>query len=123
MTPFATKTLPTKPDVDAPDGSQVRVLLDVKGGSMAHFRLDAGQVAIAVQHRTVDELWYVLAGAGEIWRQQDGREEITPLTPGTNISIPLGTAFQFRAASNSALEILGCTMPPWPGADEAFPVP
>ena len=36
------------PSVSAPDGSQVRVLLRLKGGSMATFRLRPGQVAVAV---------------------------------------------------------------------------
>ena len=47
MTDFATLHLPTDPTVTAPDGSDVRVLLGLPGGSMAHFELKAGQVAKA----------------------------------------------------------------------------
>ncbi len=121
MTTFATKTLPEKPDVLAPDGSQVRILLSLTGGSMAHFRLEAGQAAKPVVHRTVEEIWYVVGGRGAMWRAQNGREEIVALAPGTCLTIPIGTAFQFRAGDDDFLEIVGFTMPPWPGEGEAMP--
>lgn len=123
MLPFATRTLPTGYNVLAPDGSEVRVLQRMNGGSMAHFRLPAGAIARPVQHRTVEEMWFVVAGRGEMWRRQDGREEVVPLVFGTSLTIPLGTAFQFRAAADEPLDIVGCTMPPWPSDDEAYPVP
>jgi len=120
--PFASMTLPAEPDVLAPDGSQVRVLLRLPGGSMAHFRLEPGETSLPVTHRTVEELWYVVAGRGEIWRRQADREEVTPLEAGACLSIPLGTAFQFRCTGASALEAVAVTMPPWPGDDEAYAV-
>jgi mannose-6-phosphate isomerase-like protein (cupin superfamily) len=119
--PFATKLLPADPDVIAPDGSEVRVLLRLAGGSMAHFRLAPGEVSIAVEHRTVEELWFITAGRGEMWRAQAGRAEVTPLAPGVSLSIPLGARFQFRCLGNAPLEAVGVTMPPWPGMDEAVP--
>jgi mannose-6-phosphate isomerase-like protein (cupin superfamily) len=115
-------TLPSQPDLLAPDGSQVRVLLRLQGGSLAHFRLDPGQTSIAVAHRTVEELWYVIAGSGEIWRRQDDREEITPLESGACVSIPLGTSFQFRCTGGVSLDAVAVTLPPWPGEDEAYAV-
>ena len=118
---FATKRLSAAPDVLAPDGSEVRILLSLAGGSMAHFRLAERQVARAVVHRTVEELWFVTAGSGDLWRSQNGREQVVGLAPGVSVSIPVGTAFQFRAAPHEALEIIGVTMPPWPGPDEALP--
>ena len=43
---------------------------------MAHFALEAGRVSRAIQHRTVSEIWFVLAGRGEMWRQASaGAEE------------------------------------------------
>lgn len=122
MTPFDTRLLPGDPTVSAPDGSRVRVLLGLPGGGMAHFELPAGQVARAVEHRTVDELWYVLAGHGQMWRRQDGREQVVELAPGMCLTIPLGTQFQFRAAPGRALEAVAVTMPPWPGEHEATAV-
>jgi len=121
MTDFISKMLPAKPDVLAPDGSEVRILARMNGGSMAHFRLSAGQVAKPVVHRTVEEVWYVVSGRGQMWRSQNGREEIVTLTFGLCLTIPTGTAFQFRAASDESLGIVGVTMPPWPGDDEAMP--
>lgn len=122
MSDFDTRTLPRDPTVIAPDGSNVRVLLALAGGSLAHFELPAGCVARAVVHRTVEELWYVVQGRGQMWRRQDGREEIVALTPGTSLSIPVGTCFQFRAAPDEAVAAVGVTMPPWPGDDEAVVV-
>ena len=118
-TPFATRELGDEQDAVAPDGSEVRLLAGVKAGGMAHFRLTAGQVSRAVTHRTVEEIWYVVAGKGEMWRAQDGREEIVALKAGTSLTVPLGTHFQFRAAPTQSLDIVGVTMPPWPGAGEA----
>ena len=119
MTAFASKPLPDAYDVLAPDGSEVRILLALTGGSMAHFRLPAGKVSRAVRHVTVEEIWYVLAGHGEMWRAQDGREEVVPVAPGLSLTIPVGTAFQFRAAADGPLTAVAVTMPPWPGPEEA----
>lgn len=123
MTPdFATMALPALPTVTAPDGSDVRVLLSLKGGSMAHFELAAGQVSQAVVHRTVEEIWYVVAGRGEMWRGQGEREEVVALEPGVCLTIPVGTHFQFRASPSQAISAVGVTMPPWPGPEEAVQV-
>lgn len=106
--------LPDVHDVLAPDGSQVRILLSLKRGSMAHFSLAAGQVSHAVRHRTVEEIWYVLSGAGEMWRDGD----VVPLAAGVCLTIPVGVAFQFRCDSDHPLTAVAVTMPPWPGEDE-----
>ena len=119
MVEFATRRLPAVRDAVAPDGSHVRVLLALSGGSMAHFELAPGETSIAVRHRTVEEIWFFLAGRGEMWRRQDGREEIVAVAPGVCLTIPLGTDFQFRSFGDEPLAALGVTMPPWPGDDEA----
>ena len=121
-TPFTTSTLADAPIVTAPDGSAVRLLAGLAGGGMAQFRLEAGQVAAAVIHRTVEEIWFVTEGRGAIWRRQGEREEVTALQAGLCLTIPVGTAFQFRAADSEGVTIVAVTMPPWPGADEAVPV-
>ena len=120
---FDTMQLPGAPDAVAPDGSDVRVLLRLGRGSMAHFELAAGRVSRAVAHRAVEEIWYVLAGHGRMWRRHGERQETVPLRPGTCLSIPAGTHFQFRADGDSPLAAVGVTMPPWPGGDEAYDVP
>ena len=123
MNPFSTLSLPVDPTVVAPDGSSVRVLLSLAGGSMAHFELEAGQVAKAVTHRTVEELWYVVSGQGQMWRRQGGQEEIVPLLPGVCLTLPVGTHFQFRASEACGVAAVAVTLPPWPGEGEAVVVP
>ncbi|MEE1788570.1 cupin domain-containing protein [Streptomyces sp. SP17BM10] len=123
--PFGTAEADEAPVVVAPDGAEVFPLLDVAGrGSLAVFELAPGDVTRAVSHATVEELWFVTEGRGELWRRQGDREQTVPLAPGTAASIPLGTAFQFRAAEDAEgpLRIAAVTMPPWPGTDsEARP--
>jgi mannose-6-phosphate isomerase-like protein (cupin superfamily) len=123
MNDFATMTLPAARDVVAPDGSDVRVLLRLRGGGMAHFELAAGKTSRAVAHRTVEEVWFVLSGRGEMWRRQGAREEVVAVQRGVCLTIPLGTQFQFRAFDgDEALTAIAITMPPWPGDGEAFEV-
>src|SRR5271165_4485174 len=120
--PFTTKTLAAEIDATAPDGTAVRLLPALDGGSMAHFELPAGAVSHAVTHRTVEELWYVVAGRGRLWRRAGTQESIETLAPGVAATIPLGTAFQFRADDDGPLAFVAVTMPPWPGMDEAVAV-
>ena len=120
--PYEMKALGAVIDATAPDGTAVRLLLSLSGGSMAHFELPAGAVSHAVTHRTVEEIWFVVSGRGAIWRRQGDVESTAPLGPGTSLTIPLGTAFQFRADAGSALAFVAITMPPWPGVDEAVSV-
>jgi mannose-6-phosphate isomerase-like protein (cupin superfamily) len=119
MSEFSTKRLPVARDYVAPDRSDVRILLELTGGSMAHFELAPGTTSEAVAHRTVEEIWYFLTGHGEIWRKQGDREEIVLVEPGLCITIPLGTHFQFRTIGDEPLTAVAVTMPPWPGPNEA----
>lgn len=116
---FPTMRLPTDATVVAPDGSDVRVLLATNLASMAHFELGPGRVSTAVRHRTVDEIWYVTGGRGEMWRGRDGVEAVTVLEAGLCLVIPVGTSFQFRSLGPGPLAAVAVTMPPWPGVDEA----
>jgi mannose-6-phosphate isomerase-like protein (cupin superfamily) len=119
---FGTKQLPAARDVIAPDGSDVRVLLGLARGGMAHFILAPGQVSTAVTHRTVEEIWYVPSGRGEMWRRQGDREDVVVMAPGVCLTIPLGTHFQFRSLGTEELAAVAVTMPPWPGDGEALVV-
>ncbi|MGK4584114.1 cupin domain-containing protein [Kitasatospora sp. HPMI-4] len=117
---FGTWSVERAAVVRAPDGARVRPLAALAGqGSMAQFELPPGGVTAAVSHATVQEIWQVTEGTGQIWRRQDGREEITGLRPGTVVTVPLGTAFQFRADPDSVpLRLTAVTMPPWPEDDD-----
>ncbi len=114
--------LPMAADAVAPDGTDVRVLLTLSGGSLAHFELQPGRTTIAVAHRSVEEIWYILSGVGEMWRRQGQREETVPLERDVCVTIPLGTSFQVRSLGSVPLRAVAVTMPPWPGNDEAITV-
>jgi mannose-6-phosphate isomerase-like protein (cupin superfamily) len=117
-----TRRLPASPDAIAPDGSEVRILVRLAGGSLAHFALPPGRTSRAVRHRTVEELWYFVGGRGRMWRRdKDGRECVVDVAPGVSLDIPLGTTFQFRSIGDEPLAAVGTTMPPWPDDDEAVP--
>ena len=122
-TPCATLHVRDALQVKAPDGSRVHVLLSLTGGSMATFTLQPGEVSATVRHRTVEELWYVLGGTGQMWRRDGCGESIADLSPGLCLSVPLGTAFQFRCTGDMPLVAVAVTMPPWPGDGEALPAP
>ncbi len=119
---FDTKHIPLARDVVAPDGSDVRILLGLAGGGMAHFELATGETSTAVAHRTVEEIWYFIGGRGEMWRKQGEREKVVRVEPGVCLTIPLGTHFQFRTLGDEPLAAVAVTMPPWPGEGEAYEV-
>ena len=122
MVQAATKMLARDAEAIAPDGCEVRILAATPRGSMAHFTLGPGQIARAVAHRTVEEVWYFLAGKGRMWRRSGEREEIVEVAPGLSLAIPLGTRFQLRNDGEAPLAAVAVTMPPWPGEDEAYVV-
>ena len=117
------RTLPEAYDVIAPDGSEIRLLVSTDRASMVHCTLPPGGVSLAVTHRTVEEFWYCVSGAGELWRKMGEREETLSLAPGVSADIPLGAHFQFRAVGNTPLTLVLTTIPAWPGEGEAVRVP
>ena len=119
---FASKRLPVTRDAVAPDGSDVRILLQLRGGGMAHFELGGGKISKAVTHRTVEEIWFFIAGSGQMWRKQGDNAEITDVSQGLCLTIPLGVHFQFRSLGREPLAAIAVTMPPWPGENEAIAV-
>ena len=119
---LATVRLGADYDTLAPDGSEIRLLPALAGGSMAHCTLPAGATSKAVAHRSVEEIWYVVSGRGQVWRKLGGHDEVVDVGPGVGLTIPLGTEFQFRARGPDPLTFVLVTVPPWPGADEAVRV-
>ena len=119
VTPCETRRLPATRDAIAPDGSNVRVLLKLSGGSLAHFELPSGQTSKAVIHRSVEEIWFFLSGRGEMWRKQGTVETVVAVEAAVCLTIPLNTQFQFRSFGTEPLAALAVTMPPWPGEGEA----
>lgn len=119
MQKFETKRLPLERDSIAPDGSDVRVLLNLRRGGMAHFELPPGHTSTPVTHKTVEEIWFFLSGRGQMWRKGEAHEEVVDVEAGACLTIPLGTHFQFRSFDDEPLAAIGVTMPPWPGEGEA----
>jgi mannose-6-phosphate isomerase-like protein (cupin superfamily) len=111
------------PDAIAPDGSDVYFLVtDARRASLVEVRLAAGRTSRPVRHRTVEEIWYFLAGDGRVWRQPpDGKGQMSEVGPGSVLLIPTGWAFQFQAGTEE-LRFLCYTSPPWPGEHEAEPL-
>ena len=118
-----TTKLKAEHTVLAPDGSQIRELVALKNGSLVHCLLPPGATSRAVAHATVEEVWYVVQGHGEVWRADETGESVVDVAPGVAPSIETGCRFQFRNIGDDDLCILIVTMPPWPGAHEARPAP
>ena len=118
------------PNAVAPDGSEIRFLADARHGavraSVVEVTLPAGQVSRPVYHRTVEEVWYILEGRGQVWRcpPNAAAAAYSPVhvVPGDSLVIPTGWRFQFSAGPDGSLRFLCFTTPPWPGGDEAVAV-
>ena len=106
----------------APDGSEIRLLQQLGGGGLSECTLRTNQVSQAVRHRTVEEIWFVTQGRGQVWLEEDSVQTVVSISKGSSITIPLGTAFQFRNTGHAELKIIISTMPPWPGDKEALTV-
>jgi len=114
-----TRPFPSAPEARSPAGAEIRYLMGGTTGDMIHSTVPPGQVNRAAVHATVSEFWHVLSGEGAIWRRDASEEQITPLTPGVTIDIPVGTAFQYRCTGAEPLQFICVTMPPWIGDQEA----
>ncbi len=108
--------------VVAPDGSEVRPLVTVGRASMAHCTLPPGAVSRAIRHRTIEELWYVITGTGQVWRKSESREEVVDVAAGCSLTIPTAAHFQFRNTGATPFVFVLATLPPWPGDAEAVRV-
>jgi mannose-6-phosphate isomerase-like protein (cupin superfamily) len=113
------RSFPPKPEARSPAGAEIRYLMEGTTGGMIHSTVPAGQINRATIHSTVSEFWYVLAGAGQIWRRDSTGEQVADLVPGVSIDIPVGTAFQYRCNGSEPLTFICVTMPPWRGDEEA----
>ena len=98
------------PDVTAPDGSEIRLLVDARHSashaSMVDVTLPAGQVSRPVWHRTVEEIWYILEGRGKVWRcpPDASAAEYPPVevVPGRRPRHPDGLAFPVQRRQRCA---------------------
>ena len=118
-----TSLLPEGHTILAPDGSEIRELVQTSRSSMVHCTLEPEAVSKAVAHRTVDEAWYFISGQGQVWRSLDGDQAVVDVSAGVALTIDTGSHFQFRNTGDEDLCFVIVTTPAWPGMDEAYPVP
>lgn len=113
------------PDATAPDGAEIRVLLDRPQGatrlSVAEALVKPGERTACVSHKTIEEIWYIVRGAGRFHRlSPDGSgEQITEAVTGDALLIPTGYRFWVENTGTGDLVFLCCDTPPWPGEGEA----
>lgn len=114
------------PDTLAPDGAEIRVLLDRLQGvdrlSLAEALVKPGERTACVSHKTIEEFWYILKGTGVFHRlTPDGsQEETAAVAPGDALLIPTGYRFYVENTGEGDLIFLCVGTPPWPGPDEAI---
>jgi mannose-6-phosphate isomerase-like protein (cupin superfamily) len=113
------------PDVIAPDGAEIRRLVDQPRGatklSLAEALVKPGERTSCVSHRTIEEAWYIVQGTGRFHRlAPDGtNENIEEVAAGDALFIPTGYRFWVENIGAADLRFLCCDAPAWPGHDEA----
>jgi mannose-6-phosphate isomerase-like protein (cupin superfamily) len=121
---FTTMKMPLHHSYQAPDGSYIWKLPDVRHAGLCKCVLPAGHISSAKRHKTVDEIWHFVSGSGQLWRKRDGEKEIiTDIESELSVTIPVGTHFQFKNIGDTDLVVLIVTSPIWPGEEEAESVP
>jgi mannose-6-phosphate isomerase-like protein (cupin superfamily) len=103
------------------DGSTIRELLGlptapVRNQSLAEATLEPGQATERHYHREAEEIYYVVAGAGEL--ELDG--ERRRVARGDAALIPSGAWHQIRADGTEPLRFLCCCAPPYRHEDTFF---
>jgi mannose-6-phosphate isomerase-like protein (cupin superfamily) len=98
------------------DGSLIRELLRGEQQSLAEAMLAPGQATQRHYHAASEELYYLLAGTGEM--EVDG--ERTRVAPGDGILIPPGGWHEIRNDGAGELRFLCCCAPPYTHDDTFF---
>ena len=111
--------MPPRHSYQAPDGSYIWKLPDVRHAGLCKCILPADHISSAKRHKTVDEIWYFISGNGQLWRKRDGeKEKVIDIECELSVTIPVGTHFQFKNTGDTDLVILIVTSPIWPGEEE-----
>jgi mannose-6-phosphate isomerase-like protein (cupin superfamily) len=96
------------------DGSTIRELHHTDEQSLAEATLEPGQATQRHYHAHTEEIYFVLAGEGEMEVDGERRE----VGSGDAILIPPGARHQIRAESH--LRFLCCCAPPYSHDDTLF---
>ena len=97
--------------VKAPDGSEIRLFHEMKGGGLSECTLPAGLTSSPISHRNIEEIWFFTHGTGLVWRQQGNIEETVKVEPGISLTIPKNTKFQFKNTGNTPVSYTHLTLP------------
>lgn len=98
------------------DGSTIRELMRAENQTLAEATLAPGQETERHYHAESEELYYLLAGEGEM--EVDG--ERSPVGPGDAIMIPPGAWHQIAATGSEELRFLCCCAPGYRHEDTFF---
>ncbi len=106
------------PAFQTKDGSEIRELLAHRNSAIAHqslaeARLAVGQTTAAHFHRQTEEIYYILAGEGQMWLGN----EMRTVGPGDAIAIPPGLVHQIANTGSEELRFLCCCAPPYEDED------
>ena len=113
----------------APGGSKIFIVGKyAREGSMAYVFQPGLKTSLPTRHKTITENWLFLKGMGEVALRPEDKGQKTKwaihfVKPGIRITVPVGTAFQFRATTQEPLVFAVMTMPPYPDNDEDIDVP
>jgi mannose-6-phosphate isomerase-like protein (cupin superfamily) len=118
MPNFVSKHAKAEMDYEAPDKSEIRLLTEVSGSSMALVTLRPQMISDAKVHKTVDEQWYFVQGIGQVWLKDQEISEVIDVNPGVAITIPKGVYFQFRNKGWVPLSFICIDSPKWPAHGE-----
>jgi len=106
-----TAQLHEAPDHYSPSGAaEIRDLLHTKDGEISHAIVPAGAVSHPSWLDGLTEVYYVHAGRGKLWADQDGGE-VFDLKPARAVLIPAGLATQFMAEGRNDLTLIVVVMP------------
>jgi mannose-6-phosphate isomerase-like protein (cupin superfamily) len=95
------------------DGSTIRELMPAANQSLAEATLEPGQQTQRHHHAESEELYYLLAGEGEM--EVDG--ERSHVRAGDAVRIPPGARHQITATGDAELRFLCCCAPGYRHAD------
>jgi mannose-6-phosphate isomerase-like protein (cupin superfamily) len=114
MSQLSLHALSAAPDAISPDGgAEIRHILVSPGGDLTHAVCPVGSTSGVHHLPDLDEAYFVLSGAGEIWRETEERDAVTALCPGRWVAMPAGMRFQYRANLGSTIVFLVVVLPSW----------
>ena len=100
------------------DGSEIRELLahrnsGIRNQSLAEARVAPGATTAAHYHPNTEEIYYILAGTGRMWIDDEERD----VKAGDAISIPPGKVHKITNVGSIPLTFLCCCAPGYEHSD------